>query len=190
MAGSITQADREFVETWENIASYQNAIIRLDMRGDEKYEVITGDARRFMITTEERLLTQSKIVDPANDPFKNGSFRPVVVPQDVNVETNPNALSDEEILGIFSASDFAWDEWMKTIDSPATLQRMIVLADDAEGASVKRLRQIEQRMREVKPPTRLTSNDPHLKNFLDEGGSAPRREQRGMGGRSQAYRDA
>lgn len=189
MAGSITQADREFVETWENIASYQNAIIRLDMRGDEKYEVIQGDARRFMITTEERLLTQSKIVDAANDPFKNGSFRPVVVPEDVNVETNPNALSDEEILGIFSASDFAWDEWMKTIDSPATLQRMIALADDAEGASVKRLRQVEARLREVKPQTRITSNDPHLSKFLDEG-AGPKREQRGMGGRSQAYRDA
>ena len=72
---AITQEERDFVETWENIATYQNVIIRLDHRGEEKHEVITG-GRVFMITTEERLITQDKVVDSKNDPFKNGSFRP------------------------------------------------------------------------------------------------------------------
>ena len=185
---TITQAEREFVETWENIAPFQNAIIRLDVRGDEKHEVIQGANRQFMITTEERMLTQSKVVDKENDPFLNGSFRPVVVPEDITIETNPNALSDEEILEIFGASDFAWSEWMHTIDSPATLNRMIDLADQAETMTVKRLREIQMRLREVKPPTRLTSNDPELQKFLDQGQNAPQTGPRGQGGRSKAYR--
>lgn len=188
---TITAAEREFVETWENIATYQNAIIRIDVRGDEKPEVIQG-TRQFMLTTEERMLTQSKILEASNDPFRNGSFRPVNVPSEVTIETNPNALSDEEILEIFQASDFAWSEWMSTIDSPATLNRMVDLADAAEGVTVKRLREVQMRLREVKPPTRLTTNDPELKKFLDQGDNTPQgnpRERRGQGGRSSAYRD-
>lgn len=185
--GSITEEERTFVETWENIASYQNGIIRLDHRGDEKPEMIQGESRPFYITTEERLLTQSRIVDKANDPFKNGSFRPVNVPDNVTIETNPNALSDDEIFGIFSAGDFAWSEWLATLDSPATLRRMIDLADEAEGATVKRLRALEARLVEVKPKTRLESSDETLNKFLNEP-SGPRRE-RSQGGRSRAYRD-
>jgi len=183
---TITQEEREFVETWENIAPYQNAIIRLDVRGDEKHEVIQGENRQFMITTEERILTQSKVVDKANDPFLNGSFRPVVVPDGVTIETNPNALSDDEIMEIFAASDFAWSEWMRTLDSPATLNRMIDLADEAPTMTVKRLREVQLRLREVKPPTRITTKDPELAKFLDQG--TPR--ERSQGGRSAAYRDA
>ncbi|NUS01922.1 MAG: hypothetical protein HOV97_05085 [Nonomuraea sp.] len=189
---TITAAEREFVETWENIAPFQNAIVRLDVRGDEKHEVIQGEKRQFMLTTEERMLTQSKIVEKENDPFRNGAFRPINVPEDVTIETNPNALSDEEIMEIFGASDFAWSEWMHTIDSPATLNRMIDLADEADNMTVKRLREIQLRLREVKPPTRITSNDPELQKFLDQGQNTPQgnpRERRGQGGRSSAYRD-
>lgn len=189
---TITQEERDFVETWENIAAYQNAIIRLDPRGEEKHEVVQGEKRHFMITTEERLLTQSKIVDKANDPFTNGSFRPVVVPENITIETNPNALSDEEIFEIFAASDFAWTEWMHTIDSPATLNRMVDLADDAEGVTVKRLREVQMRLREVKPQTRLTYKDELLQKEQDDyarQGATPARERRGQGGRSAAYRD-
>lgn len=187
--GTITQEEREFVEEWENIAQYQNAILRLDVRGEIVHEVVTGMNRPFYITTEERMLTQSRVVDEANDPFKNGSFRPITVPDSVTVETNPNALGDDEILEIFRAGDFAWDEWIKTLDSPATLQRMIALADEAEGATVKRLRQLEARYREVKPQTRIQSKDETLNKFLNEPASGGR-ERRGQGGRSKAYRDS
>lgn len=207
MAGSITQSDREFVETWENIASYQNGIIRLDPRGDEKQEMISGP-RTFMITTQERLITQDRVADKRNDPFSNGSFRPIVVPEDVTIETNPNALSDEEILDIFKCSDFAWGEYMEVIDSPATLNRMIDLADDdrAEGITVRRLREIQIKLRKVQPQKRLTSSDPQLQKFLDteqarqeaaaqaaQGeqqaqGEQRQKVERRRGGRSQDYR--
>lgn len=188
--GSITSADREFVETWENIAPFQNSIIKIDNRGDEKHEVILG-RRTFMLTTEERIITQDRIIDKANDPFQNGAFRPVVVPETINIETNPNALSDEEIMQIFEASDIAWEEYLKVIDSPATLNRMVDLADEAENMTVKRLRQIQLRLREVSPAKRLTSNDPVLQKFVDEEAAAAERKaqaQRKQGGRSSDYR--
>lgn len=202
--GTITRADQEFVETWENIAVYANGIIRLDARGDERPEIISN-RRTFMITTEERMITQDRIVDPRNDPFLNGAFRPVVVPDTINIETNPNALSDEEIAGIFKASDIAFEEWLKTIDSPQTLRRMMDLAPDSD-ISLRRFQTIEARLAQVKPPTRIGTNDAHLASFLsdkpndtaDTGkttgkttgrpASAVKHERRGQGGRSSAYR--
>lgn len=184
---TITDEERNFVETWQNIAVYQNTIIKLDTRGDEVHELITGENREFTLTTEERMITQGKIMDVKNDPFLNGAFRPVNVPDNISIETNPNALSDEEILDIYTSSEFAWDEWMKMLDSPATLIRMIDLADQADGATVKRLRQVEARLAEVNPKKRLTSNDEVLQEFMDQE-SKPARERRGQGGRSAAYR--
>jgi hypothetical protein len=97
MAGSITLDDKAFVEEWEHISPQQWGIIRLDPRGDERHEVISG-RRTFKITTEERIITEDRIRKDDDDPFLNGSFRPVVVPDSVNIESIPNALSDEEIL--------------------------------------------------------------------------------------------
>lgn len=195
MRGSITDEDRRFVETWENIASYQNVIIRLDTRGDERQEVING-RRTFMLTAEERIITQDRIMDPKHDPFRNGSFRPIVVPDSINIETNPNAMSDDDIRNIFTASDLAFNEWLKTIDSPQTLRRMADLAPDSD-ITMKRYNAIKDRYQEVKPPTRLEVKDEQLKAFLsDKPGnsdpadagtrqSAPRR---GRGGMSADYR--
>lgn len=194
--GSITDEDRNFTEAWENIAVHQNAVIRLDTRGDEKHEVISG-RRTFMLTTEERLITQDRIADPQNDPFLNGSFRPVMVPDTINIETNPNAISDEEIDKIFKSSDFAFGEWMETIDSPQTLRRMLDLAPSGD-ISLKRYKQIESRLAQVRPRTRLGTNDSHLASFLSDrpqaggnpngtvasGAGNPRRR----GGRSADYR--
>ena len=156
--GYITEEDAKFVETWENIAPNTNYVIRLDVRGDEKPEGIMGK-RKFMITTKERKITQDRVVDSKMDPFLNGAFRPVLVPDSVNVKTNPNALSDDEIKSVLVSSEMAWDEWMKTIDSPETLRRFKDLADETEDMSLKRYRQIETRLVQVQPPKRLVQKD-------------------------------
>lgn len=197
---SITAQDRDFVETWENIATYQNAIVKIDARGEEKQEVIQG-RRQFMLTTEERLITSGKVLDKNNDPFKNGAFRPIIVPDDVTIESNPNALGDDEILQMFQVGNAAWPALLETIDSVATLRRMLDLADESEGISLARYRTIEQRLIEVRGgPTQLKVNDPQLAKFLSNkpsgtgggednvvqsGASNPRRT---MGGRSSDYR--
>jgi len=195
MAGTITEEDRKFVETWENVAIYSHSIIRLDARGDEKHEVITGN-RRFMVTTEERTINQDRVRRVEDDPFLNGSFRPVVVPDSVTTETNPNALSDQEVRKILQASDLAWSEWMKAIDSPSTLTRMMNLAEGAD-ISLKRYKDLERRLAEVKPVRRVHSSDPLVQNFLEpkpgggtgantatDGAGNPRRQ----GGLSSNYR--
>lgn len=194
--GSITDQDQRFTETWENIATSQNAIVRLDARGEERQEVISG-RRSFMLTTEERIITENKVLDPKNNPFKNGDFRPVIVPDSVTVETNPNALSDEEIVQVFSVGDAAWPKVLETLDSVATLRRMLDLAEDQDALTMKRYRDIERRLVEVRGSDRVqvTTNDPELRNFLSDkprgsrqtvtsGQDNPRR----MGGRSSDYR--
>lgn len=149
-ASTITEEDRRFVETWQNVGLAQIGIVKVTARGDIAQQLISGP-RRFMVTTEERLLTQEKITSSANDPFLNGSFRPIHVPPQVTVESNPNALSDEDIVAILQGSDLAWDEWMKVIDSPETLARMLVAAEETT-CSLRRFRQIEGRLSELKPP--------------------------------------
>jgi hypothetical protein len=140
--GSVTEKEKSFVETWENVAEATNYIIREDRRGDEAPDGISG-RRRFKLTTYERMLTEDKIIDVRLNPFKNGSFRPVVVPDDITIETNPNALSDEDIARLFVSSANAWDAYMEVIDAPATLKRMLDLAEHTD-MSLARFRQLEQ----------------------------------------------
>lgn len=151
MQGSITNDQIDFVETWENVAPGINYIVRLNSRGDEVPEPVEG-RREFKIRSVERILTEDKVLDPANDPFKNGAFRPVLVPDDINIDSNPNALSDDDIFALFKASDIAWQEYMKVVDAPATLHRMIDLADqhvDQIDLSMKRYRQLQDRLNQV-----------------------------------------
>lgn len=157
MAGALSEADKTFVETWENVSPEQNYVYRLNARGDELAVPVVGN-RKFTLTTEERFLTQEKVADHKYDPFQNGAFRPLIVPETVNIETNPNSLSDEDIARLFKASDMAWDEYMKVVDSPATLHRMVDLADGAE-ISLRRFRQLEERLATVAPPRRITQKD-------------------------------
>lgn len=191
---TITDAEREFVETWQNIATFQNTIITLSTRGDEVHQVISVPNQNFTLTTQERMITQERIVDKKNDPFANGSFRPVIVPDSITIESNPNALADEEIEAILVSSEIAWAEYMKVIDSPATLTRMVDLAEGVDGVTLKRMRELETRLAEVRPKTRLTSNDPTLQRFMDRERSdlseseKDQPELRGPGGRSKAYR--
>lgn len=133
LSGSVTDKERGFIETWENVSHQVNYIVRENRRGDEEYIEVSGP-KKFKLSTYDRMLTEDKIVNPRLNPFKNGSFRPIMVPEDISIESNPNALSAEDIRNLFGASEMAWDEYMQVIDSPATLQRMVDMADrgDAE----------------------------------------------------------
>lgn len=144
LSGSVTDKERGFIETWENVSHQINYIVRENRRGDEEYIEVSG-AKKFKLSTYDRMLTEDKIVNPRLNPFQNGSFRPIVVPEDVNIETNPNALSSEDIRQLFGASQAAWDEYMDVIDSPATLQRMLDIADRGEGdLTHRRYKELEQ----------------------------------------------
>lgn len=160
LQGSITEKEKLFLETWENVGQGTHYIIRENRRGDEAPEGVTG-RRKFKLTTYERILTEDKILDPRMNPFRNGSFRPVIVPEDISLETNPNALSDEDIERLFVASKNAWDAYMEILDSPATIQRMIDLADQGDrDLPLSRYRQLEEmHARYTAVGTRLVQKD-------------------------------
>lgn len=187
---AITDEDRSFVETWEHISPQQWGIVRLDARGEDRHEVIRG-RREFMLTSEERLLSQDRIRDKANDPFVNGAFRPVFVPDSITIESNPNALSDDEIEKILGSSDIAWMEYLKVIDSVATVRRMMELAEDSD-LTLRRFHQLEDRLKEVRGIVRIQSNDPVLKNYLNQEAAVEDGEKkptRRVGGMSSDYRN-
>lgn len=165
--GSISDEERTFVETWENLGDGVHYIVQENRRGDEVQTMITGN-RRFRLTTYERSLTEERCLDPRNNPFRNGQFRPIVVPEDVNIESNPNALSTQEILRLFKASDVAWDEWMLVLDSPSTLQRMVDLAEESD-LSVKRLRLLERKLLALQQASRqrIAHSDPEIQKEID-----------------------
>lgn len=144
--GSITDEQVAFVETWENLSPMTNFVIKLDLRGDETHTEISG-RRQFSLTTQERLITEQRILESKHNPFRNGCFRPIVTPDDITIETNPNSLSDEDILRIFGASAIAWDEWLSNVDAEPTLRRMIELADDnQDDIPLRRYKQLQERL--------------------------------------------
>lgn len=158
MAGAITDEDRAFVEEWENISTPVYTVMRFDFRGDVKHELVAG-RRNFTITTAERKITEEKILRKEDNPFRNGAFRPVIVPDSVSVDTNPNALSDDEIKSILVSSEIAWSGWMEVIDSPETLNRMLDLASNVEGLTLSRFREITGKLTDVRPKTQVTNKD-------------------------------
>lgn len=182
--GSITDEDREFVETWESVSPQKWGITHFDARGDQKVEVI-AEQRQFRLTTEERIFTQDAIKSPDNDPFKNGAFRPIIVPDSITIETNPNALSDEEIREILGAeSALAYTENLMVVDSLATLKRMLEIAESVDDLTMKRYKELEARFEAVRGRPQLEVKDETLKQFLNDSPEA----RRNAGGRSTDYR--
>lgn len=168
--GAISAEEKTFIESWENVGTGTHYIIQENRRGDEVQTGITG-RRTFRLSTYERMLTEERCLDPRNNPFRNGSFRPITVPTGVSIETNPNAMSDEDINRLFTASDVAWDEYMAVIDSPATLGRMLELAENS-NLSLKRYRELERRQeRFSQVGKRVTHKDPDIQRQIDSIGS-------------------
>lgn len=175
LSGSVTEKEKSFIETWENVTPGTHWVIRENRRGDEEPQVVAGPVK-FRLSTYDRMLTQDKIRDIRNDPFLNGSFRPLIVPEDITIESNPNALSDEDIKRVFGSSKDAWEAYMDVIDSPSTIQRMIDLADEDEDTELshKRYQQlVEMHASFSNVGKRLTVKDPEMQKQIDQmaGGS-------------------
>lgn len=170
LTGSVSEKEKHFIETWENVAPGVNYIIRENRRGDEVHYEVKGRVQ-FKLSSYDRMLTEDQIHDLRHNPFKNGCFRPVIVPENVSVDSNPNAMSEEDIKRVFTCSDEAWDAYMDVIDSPATLQRMLDMAD--EGTSEIAHRRYQQlfsmHSRFSNVGKRITSsNDPKIQEQMDK----------------------
>jgi hypothetical protein len=183
--GSVTDEEKTFVETWQNVAAGVNFIVQENRRGDEVPVSISGD-RSFRLTTFDRMLTEDRIVDPRDNPFLNGSFRPVIVPATVSINTNPNAMSEDDIKRLFKASNVAWDEYMKVVTSPGTLKRMMDLAEQSD-LSMRRYRELEGLYSKFTSAGKrmVSSNDPAVQAKIDSiapiPGAAPASAVKSMG---------
>jgi hypothetical protein len=151
--GSITEVDREFIEEWENVSEATFYVLRYDVRGEARQEGIPG-GRKFKLTTEERIITEDRVLRVERNPFRNGSFRPITVPDEYEPERNPNALSNDQIQKMFGASELAFTEFLDGIDSPATMRRAMALGEDSETLTTKRAKLIRERFQELNGPPR------------------------------------
>lgn len=146
--GSISDVDRDFIETWESVSEGTYYVIRFDARNEPEMIPVPG-GREFKLSTEERIVTEDKILERKSNPFRNGAFRPMIVPDDYEPDRNPNAISNEQIEKMFGASELAFTEFLEGLDSAGTLRRAIALGEDHDSLSTKRLNRIKERFREV-----------------------------------------
>jgi hypothetical protein len=152
-------AENSFVETWESVTPSIHWVIKLDFRGDEKVEQIKGPNRRFTVTTEERFI-QSERAKAELNPYLNGDFKPVQVPEGLNVETNPNALNDEDVKLFLAASNRVFNEMLERIDSQSTLRRIVDMIENSEvDVAYQRYNQLSSKLDLLKGETRIVQND-------------------------------
>lgn len=174
LSGSVSDKEKGFIETWENVGQSTNYVVRENRRGDEEYVLVSGP-KKFKLSTYDRMLTEDKISQLRLNPFRNGCFRPIIVPDDINIESNPNALSDDDIVRVFNSSETAWDEYMKIIDSPGTLQRMIDIAESGEGDLVlRRFQQLQDLHSKFSNLGKrvVSSADPEIQKEMDNMGGS------------------
>lgn len=147
------------LEKWESAIQGHRWVNKFDPASPGKIVAERVRAgRAFYITPEERnLLNSDRIVDEKNDPFKNGSFRPVkadavqeardeeaAVAEQARREArpNPNHMTDDELGGLFAIRNYQkFKKAVSEITSEAVLRRLLDLSEieeyDATVAMVK-----------------------------------------------------
>jgi hypothetical protein len=137
------------VESWVNVGSAMVHLIKIGEYGRRETELVYG-GRTFAITPQERRLNQSQVFDPAkNDPFTNGSFKPLVLLDDEKdtaiLRANPNVLDDDAIAELFKVTGEAFSQRLLAITNPNTIDRLIETARKPDtGASVQQVHILER----------------------------------------------
>jgi hypothetical protein len=137
------------IETWVNVSAGLVHLIKIGEYGRRETELVYG-GRTFAITPQERRLNQSQIFDPIkNDPFSNGSFKPLVLLDDEKdtaiLRANPNVLDDDAITELFALSGDAFNERLLTITNANAIDRLIDVARKPDtGASVQQVHILER----------------------------------------------
>lgn len=132
---------RTRIETWETMTDSVVALNLYDRRGGERSRVFGGRVgQQVQLRTDEREeLNEERVIDKANDPFRNGFLRPVRnVPADVmtrfEVETKPHGgLTAEEMYEAIAerkGGDFV--TWVDGLNE-AALHRLEAVAKEADA---------------------------------------------------------
>lgn len=154
--GTIIEPDSDQLETWKNATKGRIVVQKLGALGQRRAEMI-GPGRVIHITPQERRMNQELAANKDLDDFLNGRLQPIKLDQSVEdfaeLTSNPNLLGDDaQVARLFTASDDVFAERLSEIKNPASLERLLELAnDDATGARVSQLKMIEARLAQVTP---------------------------------------
>lgn len=126
---------QEDTEVWKNVARSRHWVKKFSTQGGT-VDVILQSGQRFEVTPSERRLNQEMCADPSLDLFANGTFQYVRLSADHEdneaIESNPNHLSDDEMWKLLLGNTNSFKKRVEGIESQGAIERMIVLAEDAE----------------------------------------------------------
>lgn len=142
-------------EKWQSKFNGRIVVKQRTVDGVTPQMILPG--REFMISSADRRLHQSAVADKRYDPFTNGSFVPLSLPEEVAVElgVQPNHVSDAEIRAVALGSEADALAVLRKLDAPAVLGRVLSAAQQL-GASGPRLDLIEAQLDSVDPSKQST----------------------------------
>ena len=143
------------VETWSNTTPSLVHLIKIGEYGKRETQLVYGE-RMFTLTPQERRINQSQCFDPKNDPFTNGTLKPVALlddePDTEALRSNPNVLDDDDIVALFKLTGEAFNERLIVITNMTAVDRLIETAKQpATGASVGQLETLKRYKKLLSP---------------------------------------
>lgn len=146
------------LEAWRYTGAGRQWIIKYTGKyGEERWDGIYGGAI-FHVSPAERHRNSEKVKDPANDPFRNGTFVPVTLTEHTPaedraaIEANPELLADDKMMALLKAGgvkgDLALAEVLAKISNMITLGRIFEAAQEA-NVTLSKMAMINARIVEV-----------------------------------------
>jgi hypothetical protein len=146
------------LETWINDSPSTVSVTRFSGVGNDIRKEIVRPGRKFLVTTEERVMLNSeRCVSDEVDSFKNGFLKPVSLvasSRDLLDDPNPNHMSESALREMFAVrkiKDFRAE--LDRFDSPQILRALADMAanDESVNATVTQTRAIDDKLAAVSP---------------------------------------
>lgn len=142
------------IETWKNTSQGLKWYRCFDIQGRETTKTVKGGGT-FTLTTQERQLNQ-EIAVPSLDLFRNGTFVLRKESEQTNPDeiSSPDSLTDAQIESIYrevTHGDEKLADYLQSIHSLVTLQRMLEIFIAEEDTKETDVKAIKARMLDLNP---------------------------------------
>jgi hypothetical protein len=155
--------DTSDIEQWKSTTKSMVSVRLIERLDWQAPEVVWHPGQVSEISTRNRQLIQARVQSPKDDPFTNGLLALVTGPDEVVEELgqNPNALTEEDMRGLFRLNDRTIKARLAKIDGLGTLSALLSNGEEL-GARASSLRLVEERLAELSPEAELvaTPEDP------------------------------
>lgn len=142
------------METWRNVTKGTTFIRRYDDFGRPRDEIVPANGV-IRITPEDRRLQSDNASAPGYDIFHNGTMQPVRLLEGhedtAELLENPNARTETEINEMFQLHWKKFETALQEISNSTLLQRILEVAEERDGTTIKQLNTIKQRLMEADP---------------------------------------